>query len=282
MGQVSEQLARPAPAGIDAGKLNVLGVMVDAVDYDTVIARVLAAARERQPLSLTALAVHGVMTGVRDPRHRARLNAFDIVAPDGQPVRWGLNILHGAGLSDWVSGPELTARVLRRMSDEGLPVYLYGSTPEIVESLSVSLGGALPALRVAGAEPSKFRDSTSGEFAALANRINGSGARLLLVGLGCPRQEIFAHAMRSLLDLPVLAVGAAFDYQAGRLRPAPKWMQRHGLAWLFRLIREPRRLWRRYLALNSEYLARLAAQKLGLWRPQVAEPTYDASNRIPF
>jgi UDP-N-acetyl-D-mannosaminuronic acid transferase (WecB/TagA/CpsF family) len=88
--------------------------------------------------------------------------------------------------------------------------------------------------------------------------------------------------MRSLLDLPVLAVGAAFDYQAGRLRPAPKWMQRYGLAWLFRLIREPRRLWRRYLVLNSEYLARLAAQKLGLWRPQVAEPTYDASNRIPF
>jgi exopolysaccharide biosynthesis WecB/TagA/CpsF family protein len=282
VGQVSEQLARPAPAGIDAGKLNVLGVMVDGVDYDAVIARVLAAARERQPLSLTALAVHGVMTGVRDPRHRARLNAFDIVAPDGQPVRWGLNILYGAGLSDWVSGPELTARLLSRMSDEGLPVYLYGSTPEIVESLSVSLGGALPALRVAGAEPSKFRDSTSGEFAALANRINGSGARLLLVGLGCPRQEIFTHAMRSLLDLPVLAVGAAFDYQAGRLRPAPKWMQRYGLAWLFRLIREPRRLWRRYLVLNSEYLARLAAQKLGLWRPQVAEPTYDASNRIPF
>ncbi|HEX3283924.1 MAG TPA: WecB/TagA/CpsF family glycosyltransferase [Mycobacterium sp.] len=282
MGQVSEQLARPAPAGIDAGKLNVLGVMVDGVDYDAVIARVLAAARERQPLSLTALAVHGVMTGVRDPRHRARLNAFDIVAPDGQPVRWGLNILYGTGLSDWVSGPELTARLLSRMSDEGLPVYLYGSTPEIVESLSVSLGGALPALRVAGAEPSKFRDSTSGEFAALANRISGSGARLLLVGLGCPRQEIFTHAMRSLLDLPVLAVGAAFDYQAGRLRPAPKWMQRYGLAWLFRLIREPRRLWRRYLVLNSEYLARLAAQKLGLWRPQVAEPTYDASNRIPF
>ena len=282
MGQVSEQLARPAPAGIDAGKLNVLGVMVDGVDYDAVIARVLAAARERQPLSLTALAVHGVMTGVRDPRHRARLNAFDIVAPDGQPVRWGLNLLYGAGLSDWVSGPELTTRLLSRMSDEGLAVYLYGSTPEIVESLSVSLGGALPALRVAGAEPSKFRDSTSGEFAALANRINGSGARLLLVGLGCPRQEIFTHAMRSLLDLPVLAVGAAFDYQAGRLRPAPKWMQRYGLAWLFRLIREPRRLWRRYLVLNTEYLARLAAQKLGLWRPQVAEPTYDASNRIPF
>jgi N-acetylglucosaminyldiphosphoundecaprenol N-acetyl-beta-D-mannosaminyltransferase len=281
VGHLSEQLARPTQAGIDTGKHNVLGVMVDGVDYDAVIARVLAAARERRPLSLTALAVHGVMTGVRDQQHRARLNAFDIVAPDGQPVRWALNILYRAGLSDWVSGPELTARLLSRMSDEGLAVYIYGSTPEIVESLSASLGGAFPALRVVGAEPSKFRDSTSGELAAIANRINGSGARLLLVGLGCPRQEIFAHAMRSLLDLPVMAVGAAFDYHAGRLRPAPRWMQRYGLAWLFRLIREPRRLWRRYLVFNVEYLARLAAQKLGLWRPEVAAPMYQASGRIP-
>jgi exopolysaccharide biosynthesis WecB/TagA/CpsF family protein len=167
------------------------------------------------------------------------------------------------------------------MSDEGLAVYLYGSTPEIVESLSASLSGALPALRVVGAEPSKFRDSTSGELAAIADRINGSGARLLLVGLGCPRQEIFAHAMRSLLDLPVMAVGAAFDYHAGRLRPAPQWMQRYGLAWLFRLIREPRRLWRRYLVFNVEYLVRLAAQRLGLWRPEVAAPMCQASGRIP-
>ena len=280
MGVISEQLSRPAPVSIDVGKYNVLGVMVDGVDYDAVIAHVLAAARERRPLNLTALAVHGVMTGVRDPRHRARLNAFDIVAPDGQPVRWALNLLYNAGLSDWVSGPELTARVLSRMSDEGLPVYLYGSTPEIVECLSVSLGVAFPALHVVGAEPSKFRDSTSGELAAIANRINGCGARLLLVGLGCPRQEIFAHAMRSLVDLPVMAVGAAFDYHAGRLRPAPRWMQRYGLAWLFRLIREPRRLWRRYLVFNAEYLVRLAAQKLGLWRPEVAAPMYHVSGRI--
>ena len=281
MGHLSEQRAQPVAAGIDIGKRNVLGVMVDGVDYDAVLARVLAAARERRPLSLTALAVHGVMTGVRDPRHRARLNAFDIVAPDGQPVRWALNILYRAGLSDWVSGPELTARVLSRMSDEGLAVYLYGSTPEIIDGLSASLNAAFPALRVVGAEPSKFRDSTSGELAAIANRINGSGARLLLVGLGCPRQEIFAHAMRSLLDLPVMAVGAAFDYHAGRLRPAPQWMQRYGLAWLFRLIREPRRLWRRYLVFNVEYLVRLAAQRLGLWRPEAAAPMCQASGRIP-
>lgn len=267
--------------GIDGGKRNVLGVMVDCLDYDAATTRVLSAARESRPLSLTALAVHGVMTGVRDPRHRARLNAFDIVAPDGQPVRWALNLLYGTRLPDWVSGPHLTGHVLRNMAAEGLPVYLYGSTPEIIDLLTTSLPRAFPTLRVAGAEPSKFRECTRNELMTIASRIMGSGARLLLVGLGCPRQEIFAHAISPLVDMPVMAVGAAFDYYAGRLRLAPAWMQKRGLAWLWRLMHEPRRLWRRYLVFNTEYLGRLAAQRLGLYRPVAATPTYESSGNIP-
>jgi N-acetylglucosaminyldiphosphoundecaprenol N-acetyl-beta-D-mannosaminyltransferase len=273
--------ARIAQVGVDGGKHNVLGVLVDSVDYDAAIAQVLAAARQCRPVSLTALAVHGVMTGVRDPQHQARLNAFDIVAPDGQPVRWALNVLYGAGLRDWVSGPELTGRVLSRMAEEGLSVYLYGSTSEVIDKLLASLARTWPMLCVAGAEPSKFRDSTPDDLTAIASRISGSGARLLLVGLGCPRQEIFAHAMRPLLNIPVMAVGAAFDYHAGRLRPAPRWMQRHGLAWLWRLAREPRRLWRRYLVFNTEFVGRLTLQKLGLWSPEPAAPIYDAAGSVP-
>jgi exopolysaccharide biosynthesis WecB/TagA/CpsF family protein len=276
-----QYLGRPAPVGRDGGKHNVLGVLVDSIDYEAAIARVLAAARQGRPLSLTALAVHGVMTGVRDPQHRARLNAFDIVVPDGQPVRWALNMLYGAGLRDWVSGPELTGRVLSRMADEGLAVYLYGSTPEIIRSLSASLARTRPALLLAGAEPSKFRDATPGELPAIAARINGSAARLLLVGLGCPRQEVFAYAMRPLLTMPVMAVGAAFDYHAGRLIPAPEWMQRYGLAWVWRLMCEPKRLWRRYLIFNTEYLGRLIAQKIGVWRPEAVAPAYRAARSIP-
>lgn len=276
-----DQLVGDEPVGIDAGKHNVLGVLVNGVDYDAAITRVLAAARQGQSFCLTALAVHGVMTGVRDRVHQARLNSFDIVAPDGQPVRWALNTLYGTRLPDWVSGPELTGRVLDRMADEALPVYLYGSTPEIIDGLVASLQYTRPTLKVVGAEPSHFRNSTPAELAALASRISGSGARLLVVGLGCPRQEIFAHAMRPLLDMPIMAVGAAFDYYAGRLHPAPAWMQRHGLAWLYRLIREPRRLWRRYLVFNTEYLGRLGAQKLGLWRPAAATPRYEVSGSIP-
>jgi exopolysaccharide biosynthesis WecB/TagA/CpsF family protein len=263
--------AQPA---VDAGKHNVLGVLVDAVDYDTATERVVAAARDRRPLALTALAVHGVMTGVADPLHNARLNALDLVVPDGQPVRWALNLLHATKLRDWVSGPELVSRVLERMAADGLPVYLYGSTPETLVALSASLCRRFPGLRIAGAEPSKFREALPGEDQAIAARIVASPARLVLVGLGCPRQETFVHAMRPLLDMPLLAVGAAFDYHAGRIRRPPSFMCRYGLAWLWRLMLEPARLWRRYLVLNPQYLIGIAAQKTRLRTPDAPAPTH--------
>ncbi|MEV0154111.1 WecB/TagA/CpsF family glycosyltransferase [Micromonospora sp. NPDC050686] len=260
------------------GKRNVLGVLVDATDYATATEQVVAAARDRRPLALTALAVHGVMTGVLDPAHNARLNSFDVVTPDGQPVRWALNLLHHAGLTDRVYGPTLTLHVLRRFAEEGLPVYLYGSTEETLARLIPALEQMFPALKIAGVEPSKFRGVRPGEDAEIAERIRTSGARLVLVGLGCPRQEVFAYAMRPLLDMPLMAVGAAFDYHAGLLRNPPPWMQRAGLEWLWRLGLEPKRLWRRYIILNPAYLGRLMAQKIGLWKAAPAPP---ATERPP-
>jgi N-acetylglucosaminyldiphosphoundecaprenol N-acetyl-beta-D-mannosaminyltransferase len=247
-------------------KGSVLGVCVDATTYDEATAAVLAAARDGRPFALTALAVHGVMSGVQDRAHGARLNSFDMVTPDGQPVRWALNLLHGAGLVDRVYGPTLTLRVLEGAAADGLPVYFYGSTTQTLERLVPRLTAMFPTLKIAGQEPSKFRAARPGEPAEIAARITGSGARIVLVGLGCPRQEVFTYAMRPLLPMPVLAVGAAFDYHAGQLRRPPAWMQRRGLEWLWRLGLEPGRLWRRYLLLNPAYLARLTAQKVGLWR----------------
>jgi exopolysaccharide biosynthesis WecB/TagA/CpsF family protein len=242
-------------------------VLVDAVDYEAAVSDVLAAARDGRPFALTALAVHGVMTGVLDPPYRARLNELDLVTADGQPVRWALNLLHHADLGDWVSGPELMIEVLREAERDGLPVYLYGSTPQTLDALTGSLRRLFPALSIAGREPSKFRVAKAGETAEIAGRIHRSGARIVLVGLGCPRQEIFVHELRPLLTMPLLALGAAFDYHAGGLRRAPQWMRRRGLSWLWRLVLEPRRLWRRYVLLNPAFLAGLAAQKLRLWRP---------------
>jgi N-acetylglucosaminyldiphosphoundecaprenol N-acetyl-beta-D-mannosaminyltransferase len=266
---------------IDHGRRSVLGVLVDAVDYETATARILDAARERRPLAVTALAVHGVMTGVLDPPHNARLNAFDLVTADGQPVRWGLNWLYGVALADRVYGPTLTLKVLERCAAEGLPVYLYGSTDDTLSKLVPALERMFPALKLAGVETSKFRTARPGEAAEIADRIRASGARLVLVGLGCPRQEVFTYAMRPHLDMPLLAVGAAFDYHAGTLRKPPAWMQRRGLEWAWRMGLEPRRLWRRYVVLNPKYAARLTGQKLHLWKPAPPPPATEPLDAFP-
>jgi len=258
---------------ISQGKRNVLGVLVDAVDYEAATAQIIAAAQERRHYAVTALAVHGVMTGVQDPPHNARLNSFDLVTPDGQPVRWALNLVHGANLTDRVYGPALTLKVLEQAAAEGLPVYLYGSTQPTLDALVPSIERMFPALKIAGVEASKFRGVQPGEAAEISDRIKASGARIVLVGLGCPRQEVFAYAMRPLLDMPLLAVGAAFDYHAGLLKNPPPWMQKYALEWLWRLGLEPKRLWKRYVLLNPAYLARLAAQKTGLWKAAPPAPT---------
>jgi exopolysaccharide biosynthesis WecB/TagA/CpsF family protein len=266
---------------IDKGKGSVLGVLVDAVDYEAAAAKVLAAAREGRPLAVTALAVHGVMTGVQDRAHGARLNSFDLVTPDGQPVRWALNSLHRAALADRVYGPDLTWKVLAAAAAEGLPVYLYGSTEPTLARLTDALHRQFADLKIVGAEPSKFRLAADGEPAEIAARIRASGARIVLVGLGCPRQEQFVYAMRPLVDAPMLAVGAAFDYHAGQLRKPPAWMQKRGLEWLWRLGLEPRRLWRRYLLLNPAYLARLSAQKTRLWKAAPPPPAAEPLTKFP-
>jgi N-acetylglucosaminyldiphosphoundecaprenol N-acetyl-beta-D-mannosaminyltransferase len=252
---------------IDRGKQNLLGVRIDAVDYEAAIDRVISAAVEGRGYSVSALAVHGVMTGVQDREHRARLNTLDLVTPDGQPVRWALNWLHRTRLRERVYGPTLTLELCRRAAEAGLPIYLYGSHTEVLDRLADRLTHRFPGLEIAGREPSRFRQTTPEEQLEIASTIKASGARLAFIGLGCPRQEVFAYEYRDLLGMPTIAVGAAFDYHAGLVDEPPGWMQDRGLQWLYRLLQEPRRLWRRYLLLNPAYLALVAAQRLRLWRP---------------
>jgi N-acetylglucosaminyldiphosphoundecaprenol N-acetyl-beta-D-mannosaminyltransferase len=190
-------------------------------------------------------------------------------------------VLYGIKLADRVYGPTLTLRVLERCAEEGLPIYLYGSTDATLAKLVDNLHRMYPNLEIAGMESSKFRSATTGESAEIAARIAASGARVVLVGLGCPRQEVFTYAMRPLLDAPLLAVGAAFDYHAGLLRKPPAWMQKYSLEWLWRLGLEPARLWRRYLILNPAYLIRLAAQKLHLWKATPPQPATTALATFP-
>jgi len=247
---------------LNLGKSNILGVLIDAVDYEGAVDIVIRGAKEKKPAAVSALAVHGLMTGVLDREQKFRLNHFDLLVPDGQPVRWVLNALYGAGLPDRVYGPNLTLQVCAKAAEERLPLFFYGSTPEILESLKTSLEGKFPGLIVAGMEPSRFRRLRPDEKSELAARVRASGASIIFVGLGCPRQEAFAYEFREILGLPIVAVGAAFPFIAGILPQAPAWMQNAGLEWLYRLLSEPGRLWQRYLFLNPAYLFLVALQAL--------------------
>ncbi len=250
----------------------VLGVRISAVDYEYATDKIIKAARVRAPLSVAALAVHGVMTGFADRVHRRRLNGLDLIVPDGQPVRWALNWIHRLGLTDRVRGPELSLKVVEAAAREGLPVYFYGSTQDTLHRLLKNLKGNFPQLVVAGAEPSKFRRLSRAEKLEVVGRIRRSEARLVFVGLGCPRQEAWAYEYRDHLPMPLLAVGAAFSFHAGELSLAPHWMQKYGLEWLYRLVQEPSRLWKRYLLLGPVYLTLVLLEALSILRVPVLMP----------
>lgn len=248
----------------DQSKRNVLGVLINAVDYNETVERIINAAETQKPLSASALAVHGVMTGVMDQHHRHRLNHIDLVVPDGQPVRWALNWLYNTNLHDRVYGPSLMLKICERASQERLPIYLYGSQSSVIDKLSKNLANKFPNLIIAGSQPSRFRQISYAERDEVCKKINNSNATLVFVGLGCPRQEVWVYEYRNFLSMPLIAIGAAFDFHAGTLLQAPSVLQRLGLEWFFRLIHEPKRLWKRYMLFNPIYLIMLLLQKSGL------------------
>jgi exopolysaccharide biosynthesis WecB/TagA/CpsF family protein len=261
---------------IDRGRHNVLGVLINAVDYEAAVSRVVDAARKRQPLGVTALAVHGVMTGVMDNAHRHRLNNLDLVLPDGQPVRWALNYLYGTKLDDRVYGPRLMLETCARAEQDGLSIFLLGADQSLLDELKGALLNRFPKLTIAGTRPSLFRQMTREEKRILIQDVRDSGAQITFVGLGCPRQEVFVYEFCDELTMPCLAVGAAFSFLAGSVSQAPVWMQNLGLEWLYRLSKEPSRLWKRYLLLNPLYAALLMLQMGRLRCPDASNTTEPA------
>jgi len=235
-------------------KYNLIGVGVSGTTYSESLALVLQAARSGVPACVTHLAVHGLMVANRDHGMRAMLEVFQIVAPDGMPLKVGLNLIHRTRLPDRVYGPEFMQMTCATSAAEGIGVYLYGSHPHVLAALRQRLVGRHPGLRVVGSQPSAFRPLSREEDDQLVAEVNGSGAGFLLLGLGCPLQERFAYEHRTRIRAVQICVGAAFDFHAGNKRMAPRWMQQHSLEWLFRLSQEPRRLWRRYLVLNTVFL----------------------------
>jgi N-acetylglucosaminyldiphosphoundecaprenol N-acetyl-beta-D-mannosaminyltransferase len=244
-------------------KKSVIGILIDPVSCEEATDLVIAAARQGRPYSVSAMAVHGVMTGVLDREHRYRLNKLELVVADGQPVRWALNLLHGAGLRERVYGPNLMLAVLARAEQEDIPVFFYGSSQEVLDLMCGNIRQRFPKIRIAGAQPSTFGRISADSAEQISSDIKQSGAQIVFAGLGCPRQEAWAYEFHDRLKIPILAVGAAFPFMAGTLRQAPRWMQDRGLEWLFRLCMEPRRLWRRYLLLSPLYIVLVLFQWLG-------------------
>ncbi len=266
-----DQAAFPWPR-----KVGLLGVGVSVTHCEEAAATIVEAARRGVPAIVTCQPVHGIVLGSSDASLRKKMNAFDMMAPDGQPVRWAINLLHRTGLRDRVRGADLTFSLCRRAAAAGVPVYLYGSAPEVLAAFRAGLQSQHPGLQVAGAESPPFRPLTPEEDQQTVERINASGAGILLVGLGCPKQDLFAYEHRQRIRPVQVCVGAVFDFHAGHKRMAPPWMQRHGLEWLFRLCQEPRRLWRRYLIFNTVFLAKLTVALLrhallGIPEPQPAK-----------
>lgn len=250
--------------------LPVLGTRIASVTYDEAVAAILeAAGRETPGGYVCAVNVHTVSLARRDGNFRGVLNAALLAVPDGAPLVWAHRLLGGRRLPERVYGPTLMLRVCQAAAEKGVPIYLYGGAPEVVLQLREKLVERMPALKIAGAFSPPFAERAAddlqlrGEIEAL----NASGARIVFVGLGAPKQERFMHRHAPEINAVQIGVGAAFDFHAGRVRQAPRWMQAVGLEWLFRLCCEPRRLWWRYAFYNPYFVVRLMLQRLGLDAP---------------
>ena len=212
---------------------------------------------------VTAAAVNLIMAAREDPEARAAVLGATLAVPDGQPLVWALRAL-GHARATRVYGPDLMARFCERAARSGTPIYLYGGrTPEALELLERRLRERFPGLKIAGGFSPPFRALSSEEEESVIAAIDASGAAVVWVGTGQPKQEKWMLRMRPRLDAPLLVgVGAAFDFHAGLVSQAPRWMQRSGLEWAYRLSREPRRLWRRYARYNPLFVACFIGQYL--------------------
>lgn len=234
------------------------GVAVDAIGWDALIARLDAWARACASRYVCFSNVHALVTASALPSFAAVLAQADLVAPDGAPVAW---LLRRRGWREQVriGGPDAMWLLLEhwdRLGSQGCDVpsiFLLGSTPQTLEKLGRRIAECFPRVRIAGSESPPFRPLTEDEDAALVARVNQSGAGAVWVSLGCPKQEMWMAQHRGRIEALMLGVGAAFDYHAGVLRRAPRWMRRVGLEWAFRLGQEPRRLFARYWSTNLRF-----------------------------
>ena len=245
--------------------MNVLNVALSQVNYADAVLRILSWSQHRESRYVCAANVHMLMEAWDADDFLQVVNHADLVTPDGMPLVW-LMRLKGERGQMRVYGPDLMLHVLAAASSERVAIGFYGGAPDVLTTLVEQMRMRFPDLNIAFAYSPPYREMTEEEDGRIVEQINASGVRVLFVGLGCPRQEIWMAAHRGRIQSVMLGVGAAFDFHAGVKAQAPTWMQRSGLEWLFRLLTEPRRLWRRYLWHNPRFVILAILDLLGILR----------------
>jgi N-acetylglucosaminyldiphosphoundecaprenol N-acetyl-beta-D-mannosaminyltransferase len=251
-----DRLLKPEPLQ----SRRILRTRVDATSYRHATGQVLDWAAAGESRYVCVATVNNLIEGCDDPGYNALMEAADLVTPDGMPLVWGLRLL-GVPDASRVYGPDLTPLVCEEAARRVVPVGFYGGQADVLDDLAASLTTRYPGLRIAYRWSPPFRPLTAEEEAKVADDLVRSGTRVLFVGLGTPKQERWMADHKGL-PMVMLGVGAAFDFLSGRKRQAPRALQGLGLEWLYRLVREPRRLWRRYLYRNPRFVALFAAQLL--------------------
>ncbi len=241
--------------------LHVLGSFIDYLDYNDCVERILSWGRSGKSRTVCICNVHVLVTANAEPELKTAINRSDLATPDGMPVAWTLR-RYGFPDAQRISGPDLMLAILSRLNHENLPVFFYGSTNRTLLRLEQQLGRRFPNLNIAGAHAPPFRQLTTAEDTQVVEMLNSSGARIIFVGLGCPKQELWMADHRDKVQAVMIGVGAAFDFHAGNIKRAPKFIQRLGLEWLHRLSQEPRRLFRRYFVTNLIFLRCALKNKL--------------------
>jgi N-acetylglucosaminyldiphosphoundecaprenol N-acetyl-beta-D-mannosaminyltransferase len=263
-----------------APRVDVLGVGVSCVDLDETVGIFESWIGSREAHYVCVTGMHGVMESRADPILRDIHNKSGLTTPDGMPLVWA-GRRAGARISR-VYGPDLMEAVFAKAEDAGWSNFFFGGRPEVADRLMVTLRERFPRLVIAGALSPPFRDPSELEESRMVDQINRAAPDIVWVCLGTPKQEHWMAGHRRALHAPVLVgVGAAFDLLAGTLPQAPKWMQRSGLEWAFRLAAEPRRLWRRYLLNIPRFLAALAARPPRMLSPSNAGPEYGQEATAP-
>lgn len=246
----------------EVARVAIQGVMIDAVDWPQAIERIEGWAAQRRSTVVAICNSHSVVTAAEDPELAQALAEADMATADGMPVAWMMRQL-GHPTQQRINGPDLMLRYCETAERTGTSIFLYGSTDEVLERLTARLRMLFPGLRIAGRYSPPFRPLTAVEDKDICSRIADSGAGVVFVSLGCPKQEKWMSAHRGRIPAVMIGVGAAFDYHAGTLSRAPAWMRDSGFEWLHRLASEPRRLWKRYLVTNTLFTVRALSQLVG-------------------